>query len=308
MNGTLGKAGWQWLFIIDGMISLPICFTGYLLYPDFPETTQAYYLNAEDRLLGVKRMKDIRRNPRIKLEWNIARRVFSRWHVYALTLLYVIFINKGSGDSVNPFSLWLKARNYSVALMVSSHKTLYNEYSLMSPSFLPEHYTYRCSSCPAYHNHQFCNSERFSPQTCLCNVNLNRNRLIRSSNSNMVLMSPQALGLISSVLLAIWTIPTGLTWFAFFIARASTVYGPLSMTWANEICSDDAEERAMVLGIMNAMGYAMSTWLPILTYPVVDQPQFRKGFIFTSLALLAQFAITSLTAFLHRREVKNNGK
>lgn len=120
LNGTLGKAGWQWLFIMDGIISLPICIAGFWLYPDFPETTRAFYLNAEDRILGIKRMNDIGRKPRIKLEWSIIKRVSTRWHVYVLTLMYIIFINKGSGESVNPFALWLKNRQYSVSLIVSS--------------------------------------------------------------------------------------------------------------------------------------------------------------------------------------------
>jgi ACS family pantothenate transporter-like MFS transporter len=68
-------------------------------------------------------------------------------------------------------------------------------------------------------------------------------------------------GLFSALLLALWTIPSGFLWFAFFISPAAIPYGPLSMSWANEICSGDAEERALVLGIMNASGYAVHTWL-----------------------------------------------
>ena len=58
-------------------------------------------------------------------------------------------------------------------------------------------------------------------------------------------------------------IPTGLKWFAFFAGRIAVPYGPLAMSWANEICGGDAEERALVLGIMNSMGYAFNAWLPI---------------------------------------------
>lgn len=88
------------------------------------------------------------------------------------------------------------------------------------------------------------------------------------------------------------------------MSRSAVVYGPLAMSWANEICTDDAEERAIVLGIMNSVAYAMSTWLPILTYPAIDQPRFHKGFIFTSCAYFAQFAITGLAAYLQRRETR----
>ena len=80
------------------------------------------------------------------------------------------------------------------------------------------------------------------------------------------------------------------------------------MSWANEICTDDAEERALVLGIMNSFGYAFNTWLPILTYPQTDSPRFKKGFIFSTAAFVAQFVITGVVASLQRREASRKKK
>lgn len=80
------------------------------------------------------------------------------------------------------------------------------------------------------------------------------------------------------------------------------------MSWANEICSSDAEERTIVLGLMNAAGYAFNAWLPLLTYPQVESPRFLKGFVFSTLAFLAQFGITGLVAWLQRMEKRHNKK
>lgn len=112
------------------------------------------------------------------------------------------------------------------------------------------------------------------------------------------------LGGFAALLLAIWNIPDGLKWFAFLLQRASVPYGPLSMSWANEICGADAEERAIVIGIMNSLGYAFNAWVPLLTYPQVDAPKFRKGFIFSTIAFGAQAAITATVAYLFKREKK----
>jgi ACS family pantothenate transporter-like MFS transporter len=108
LNGTLGKAGWQWLFVMDGLISLPICIAGFYLIPDLPENTRAFYLNKDDAELSRKRMDDVDRAPRKPLTWSALTRIFTRWHVYALTVLYVVFINTGPSSSVQPFALWLK--------------------------------------------------------------------------------------------------------------------------------------------------------------------------------------------------------
>lgn len=49
LGGRGGFRGWQWLFIIDGVISLPIALAGYLVLPDVPENTRAWYLTESVR-------------------------------------------------------------------------------------------------------------------------------------------------------------------------------------------------------------------------------------------------------------------
>lgn len=119
LNGTLGKAGWQWLFIMDGVISIPIAIAGFWLLPDYPHNTRAFYLNDKDRAMAQKRMADVGRAPKGTLGWNIVKRLFGRWHIYPLTLLYIVFSNNGSSNSVNPLTLWLKSEGWSVTKLVS---------------------------------------------------------------------------------------------------------------------------------------------------------------------------------------------
>lgn len=73
-----------------------------------------------------------------------------------------------------------------------------------------------------------------------------------------------------------------------FLNRASVPFGPLLLTWANELCGSDAEERAIVLGLMNALGYTFNAWMPLLTYPQTDSPRFCKGWIWSCVAFTMQ--------------------
>lgn len=116
------------------------------------------------------------------------------------------------------------------------------------------------------------------------------------------------LGGFAALCLAIWNIPSGLKWFSFFLQRASVPYGPLSMSWANEICGADAEERTIVIGVMNSMGYAFNAFVPLLTYPQTDAPKFRKGFIYSTCAFAAQGLITAAVAFMYKRDVNRKAK
>lgn len=49
-----------------------------------------------------------------------------------------------------------------------------------------------------------------------------------------------------------------------------------SYTWANEVCADDNEQRAVVISSMNGFQYAVAAWLPIVIFPQTMAPSFRE--------------------------------
>ncbi|OTA82932.1 hypothetical protein M434DRAFT_378757 [Hypoxylon sp. CO27-5] len=266
LNGVNGLAGWQWLFIMDGIISLPICIAGFFILPDLPENTRAFYLNESDRAMAKDRMEKVGRAPRARLGRSAFKRIFGRWHVYLLTILYIIFINIGPSGSINPMALWLKAKGESVERINLIPTAAAAIQLVLTVSF-----------------------------AIVSDAIRHRARIMSISTF---------LGGFAALVLAIWNIPDGLKWFAFLLQRAAVPYGPLSMSWANEICGADAEERAIVIGIMNSMGYAFNAWVPLLTFPQVDSPRFRKGFIFSTAAFGAQAIITAIVAFMYKRDQK----
>lgn len=54
LDGALGYAGWQWLFIIQGSVTGLIALCAYPFLPNTPATTK--WLNAEERELAVSRL------------------------------------------------------------------------------------------------------------------------------------------------------------------------------------------------------------------------------------------------------------
>ncbi|KAH7093490.1 major facilitator superfamily transporter [Paraphoma chrysanthemicola] len=263
-------SGYLQAAIMDGVISAPICLAGFFLIPDFPTDSRAFYLTQDDRELAQDRMAKIGRAPRTRLGRSAFKRIFGRWHVYLLTILYIIFINLSPSGSVNPFSIWLKSEGLSVSKINIIPTGASAIQLVLTVSF-----------------------------AILSDAIRHRARVMSIST---------ILGGFSALCLAIWTIPKGLKWTAFFLQRAAVPYGPLSMSWANEICGADAEERAIVIGIMNSMGYAFNAWVPLLTYPQTDSPRFRKGFIYSVCAFAAQGVITGTIAFMQKRDAKRKAK
>ncbi|KAK9464873.1 major facilitator superfamily domain-containing protein [Lipomyces arxii] len=112
MNGLHGLAGWRWLFIIDGVISLPIAVMGYFFFPDFPTTTRAFWLDDENKAYAIARMDDVGRAPprRTTIKRFIGFWLQPRSHAYLWTNL----MNGLLTNQMQYMSLWLKSLHYSV--------------------------------------------------------------------------------------------------------------------------------------------------------------------------------------------------
>lgn len=56
MNGRQNLAAWQWLFIFDAIIGIPVILFGFFTLPDTPETTRVWWLREPERQRAVRRL------------------------------------------------------------------------------------------------------------------------------------------------------------------------------------------------------------------------------------------------------------
>ncbi|KAL5334269.1 major facilitator superfamily domain-containing protein [Aspergillus crustosus] len=121
MNGKSGLKGWQWLFIFDAIISIPIAVWGYFTIPDHPSTTRAFWLKKKDREFAVQREAKMGRAPAAKLTWRKLRKIYTGMVAQA---------GQGSGY----FNPWLKDQGYSTA-EVNTVPTAGNALSMVASLF-----------------------------------------------------------------------------------------------------------------------------------------------------------------------------
>ncbi|KAJ4242840.1 hypothetical protein NW757_011735 [Fusarium falciforme] len=112
LGGRHGLAGWQWLFIFDGIISIPIAIWGFFAIPDLPHTTRAFYWTKDDREYGIQRAESNGRVAPQPLTLQAIKGVFSNWRLWVFILPYLMVAQAGSGTGY--FNLYLKAEGYSV--------------------------------------------------------------------------------------------------------------------------------------------------------------------------------------------------
>lgn len=90
LNGTLGMAGWRWLFIIDGCISLPIAIASYFIFPGLPASSKPWWLTERQHEIARKRMRDAGVKPSKKIGIQMLKRTFTKWHFYVAVFAYVL--------------------------------------------------------------------------------------------------------------------------------------------------------------------------------------------------------------------------
>ena len=102
--------------------------------------------------------------------------------------------------------------------------------------------------------------------------------------------------------LAAWNIPTGWRWACYILSGAGGGLSGLCMAWVHEICSDDNEERALVIASMNEMAYVLQAWLPLIVWQQVDAPKYHKGFITVTCLSILMILTTFVIRLLHQRQ------
>ncbi|KAL1638233.1 hypothetical protein SLS56_000041 [Neofusicoccum ribis] len=111
-----GLTGWRWLFIIDGLITLPVAIYGFLLFPNTPSTTTAPYLSATERALAISRVPEV--PERAPLSLAFVKRVLTSFYFYAFVILWIIAGETESFSTNTLLALYMKAHptnKYTVA-------------------------------------------------------------------------------------------------------------------------------------------------------------------------------------------------
>ncbi|GAD94613.1 hypothetical protein NECHADRAFT_37175 [Paecilomyces variotii No. 5] len=112
LSGVGGMTGWRWLFIIDGIFTIPVALIGYLVFPGVPDSPKPIFLTNSDIALAKSRMEraKIRRPDHLGLD--VFKRSLKRWHIWVFVFCYICMII--SSYPISYMNLWLKAEGYSV--------------------------------------------------------------------------------------------------------------------------------------------------------------------------------------------------
>lgn len=91
MDGRNGKTGWQWLFIINFAMTLPIGLYGFAMFPGTPHTVKAFWLTEEERELCLTRLPP---TEHYVITWARFRKsigtIVTTWRYYLFSSLFML--------------------------------------------------------------------------------------------------------------------------------------------------------------------------------------------------------------------------
>jgi ACS family pantothenate transporter-like MFS transporter len=108
--------------------------------------------------------------------------------------------------------------------------------------------------------------------------------------------------LVSTIMLLAKPYHDGVVFAAQYIAGTAYAGQATFFAWANVICANDLEERAIVLASMNMFSNAVNAWWSILFYGADTAPKFRKGCYAMLATVLTSAATVCAIRYLQIRE------
>jgi ACS family pantothenate transporter-like MFS transporter len=268
LDGVYGKQGWQWLFIVCGVISLPIAFIGYFFIPDFPETTRAFYITKEEAERQCKRLAAEGQKPLGHNPWNRKKflGIAKQWQFWVLPLGY--WFVQSSFPSYQPImGLWLKANGHSV---------------------------YERNVWPT-------GQVAVGVVVQLVAGALSDSPLLKGRRWPAIIVM-QSGTLFGMIILAVWNVPDNLKYVAYYFSYFSAgVPGPY-YAWYSDLIPHDHEMRGFVIAASNMFSYIMSIWYTIAVWRTIDAPRFEAGFTAASVLGVAMISLTLVVRLLQRKD------
>ncbi|EXJ86819.1 hypothetical protein A1O3_03773 [Capronia epimyces CBS 606.96] len=277
LDGALGHAGWRWMYLIGGLMALPIALFGIFTFPGTPNHGKRWVLTDEEFALAKERMVVAGRKEPVGFSWSLVRRFLGRWHFWLLVPWNVSWLMGFLSETQGVYTLWLKSHKaYNTAQVnrLTSVAPAIGVITIALFSFL---------------------ADKYGPKSRLWIVGI-----------------VAVIGVIANMGFALYDHTSfAYKWFTYAESYTEVSLSSLQYSWANVICRDDAEERAFVVSAMLAVGSACDAWVPNVFFKTTDSPKWVNGHIFQAATMPVYFGLTATVYYFNkraerRRSIKDN--
>ncbi|RCK58907.1 putative transporter SEO1 [Candida viswanathii] len=283
LGGVAGHAAWQWIFIIDGIISVAVGIFGFYMIPGTPEDCYSIFLTDDDIRVARRRMRADQKDPRPRehvtkyfFDPKLWKKIFTSWHIYVVAIWHCLCWNNTNTTS-GAYALWLKSLTNADGTQRYSEGKL-QDYTALTPGL---------------------------GLIWLALTSLIADLL--KCRWGAIVFS-QVFNFTGNVLLAVWNIPERAKWFAWCMQFFGWAMAPIVYSWQGDICRKDVRERQVVLISMNVFAQQTTAWLAVLVWKTVEGPRFLKGYTFTASCAFALCVWTMVVLWFYKRQERANAR
>lgn len=127
-------------------------------------------------------------------------------------------------------------------------------------------------------------------------------------NRWMAIVFAEVWVIIGAIILAVWDVPESAKWLAW-----CTSYFALSMSaslysWINDICRHNAQERAIILLLVNTLAQTSQTWTSVLVFKTVESPRFLKGYTFSAVFSFVLIAMVFVMLTFYKKQERKDAR
>jgi ACS family pantothenate transporter-like MFS transporter len=249
MNGVRGLAGWQWLFIVSGSITILLGLLGLFIIPDAPANTRALWLTRREKEISRERLERNGMESARLIPLKVLKEKLALLVRHPLTYLFIAaFAQNAWAHRANAYILL-----YLKDLTDSAGQKVYT--------------TYQVNLIPL---------GGYGLQI-ITNVGINAIGDWKGWRWQIFVASG-SIHVVACSILAGWPDSHPVIMFAYFLTYATNAGGPAIIAWLAELLRVEPEARAIIIGMTVTLVYVGHATIPLGAWKATDSPEYPIGF------------------------------
>jgi hypothetical protein len=264
-----GLEGWRWMYIICAVITIPVGILGYFVIPGTVEQPNRWIVDDHDIIIARERLEKHGHATKGKMKISHIKKTLLGLRFWTVVITDVLFWNAGIHKNTASFLLWIKSiapGRFSV--------TKINELGTIAPALGIGYTLFACFASDMYLGPAWA--------ITMCSV----------------------FNTVGLAVLTAWKVPEGALWFGFATMYWSNALSSVFHGWVNNLLRDSPEERSFTLVLINLLSQSSTAWTPLLTFPTVEAPRYRKGYSFCLGCAIALIVFTWIMHYQLKRDAR----
>lgn len=331
LDGVMGHEGWQWLFIICGIISLPVGVLGFFFNPDFPENRWAspiyiYTLSKSSfPLFHYPTLRFISSRYRLQnssppasstLSSLWKQKSNSRFDSRAFYLSPAetqLARQRLSDDGYQPLgaSAWDKKKIVRIAsqwqfwVLPLGYFFIQSSFPNAQPAFAlylksTHHTIYQINVWPT-------GQPAIGVVVQIVAGMLSDSPLLNGRRWQAIAFM-QIGTLVGAIIIIVWDVPERAKFFGYYITFMCAGVPGIYYSWFPDLMPHDHEMRGFLTAFSNIASYVNQIWVADAVWRTVEAPRYRPGYIFGAVTGVCIVALSVVVHYLQLRDIRSREK